>query len=468
MKPGNPTLYRTLKQFTEDAINLIQERVASAKDIPTRTVYELETGKEGRWSMSQVEKPEWALLIHRYEPQLVQLDSYAPCMRVLQADTVIAPHLDKLVGIPRGGATIVRTSDILPRFITSLLYESLSPNQEQFDALYKRMEDFFYSAQLNVRLVAPLINVSGPREPTLLAENVYIAPNSVNRLERWTSDALQGFPRGPWARIPGLTHSLEHQFTAPKVIGGTTPPSAEEPPAQADESPLAVAVNRIERLVRALRVLKPDYVAVPFVEHELVEWHPISTRAGQAPVHPPRWRTFGPRYLVQESDVPEIAALHGALSHELLSKHRFIKVAVHRIERSVEETEHAERLVDLVIALEALLLADIGPADLRGELGFRLSLRGAYFLASDAAQRRNIYQELKKAYRLRSAIVHGDELPRQVTIFSQRIPIKEFVNRIENHTREVAKRMLLLATQPDATRELVKWDDLVIGATGFN
>lgn len=470
MKARNPALYRNLKKFTEEAINLIQEKVASPDDIPTRSASKLETEKEGVWSIKEVEKPQWGLLIRLQGPHLVQLNSYASCVRLLQEDTVIAPHLDKLVGIYRGGASMVQTSQILPRFITSLLSysESLSPNQKQFDALYERMEDFFYSPQLNVSLIAPLINVKGPSQPTSLTDNISIVPNSDNRLGQWISDTREGVALVPWRAVPNLTHSLQHQFAAPKVIQGATEITAEEAPAQAGESSLAVAINSMKRMVTALRLLKPGYVAIPFIEYHLLEWHPMPMGASQAPLYPPYWRTFSPNYVIQETDVPDIAALYRALSHEILSKHGFIKVAVHRIERSVEETEPTERLVDLVIALEALLLADIGPADLRGELAFRLSLRGACFLASDAAQRQRLYQEFKKAYRLRNRIVHGDEPPLEVTIFRKRMPIKELVNRIENYTREVAKRMLQLAMQPNAIRELVKWDDLVLGTMEFN
>jgi len=386
-------------------------------------------------------------------------------MRLLQADAAIAPHLDKVVGIDRGGATIVRTTQILPNFLGSLLVqsESLTFQQDRFDALYKRMENFFYSQELHFWIIAPLINVRGPDEQILLADKVYIAPNPVTRLEQWITRFREMAPNIPWLHVPELTHSLECQFAAPKVIGPSTYPVGRGQPAQAEEPPLSAAVAKITQMVRALRLLKRGYVAVPFIEHQMVEWHPQPSIGWQAPLYPPHWRPFDPRYVIQESEAREIASLYQALSYELAKKHRAINVALHRIDRSEEETEPAQRLVDLVIALEALLLPDT-----REELSFRFSLRGAYFLASDAAQRQRFYEEFKQAYRLRSGIVHGGELPQEVMILDLKMPVEEFVNRIENHTREVAKRMLLLATQPDATRELVQWDDLVLGATQFN
>jgi len=461
MKPRNPTLYRNLKQFTEEAINLIQEKVVSPDDIPTRLASKLKTEKEGVRSIEEVEKPEWGTLIHLHGSHIVQLNSYNSCVRLLQVDTVIAPHLDKLVGIHGGGAGLVQTSQILPRFITSLLSdsESLSLNQERFDALYKRMEDFFYSQQLNMRLIAPVINVTGLRDPTLLTDDVYIVPNSDNRLGQWISDAHEGFALIPWRAVPNLTHSLEHQFAAPKVIKGATEISAEEAPAQANESPMAVAVNRIKRMVTALRLLKPDYVAIPFIEYHLLEWHPMPMGGSQAPLYPPHWRIFGSRYVIQGSDVPEIASLYQTLGAKRKKAHRFIDRAIHRLERSVDEIEPGERLVDLVIALESLLLHDTGKPEDRGELGFRLALRGAYFLADGSEQRRKLYEQLREAYRLRSKIVHGS-MPTDISILSETI---DLVPRVENYVREATKRLLLLATQPDAPKELVRWNDLVVG-----
>lgn len=470
MKPRNPTLYRNLKQFTEEAINLIRERAASGKDIPTRLAYELETRKEGLGPIRPVEKPHWGLLIHPHEPELVQLDSYASCMRLLQADAVIAPHLDKVVGIDRGEATIVRTTQILPNFLGSLLAqsESLTFEQDRFDALYNRMENFFCSQELHFRIIAPLINARGPDEQILLADKVYIAPNPVTRLEQWITRFREMAPNIPWLHVPELTHSLECQFAAPKVIGPSTSPMGQGQPAQAEEPPLSAAVAKITQMVRALRLLKRGYVAVPFIEHQMVEWHPQPSVGWQAPLYPPHWRPFDPRYVIQESEAQEISSLYHALSYELAKKHRAINVALHRIDRSVEETEPVECLVDLVIALEALLLADTGDPEYRGELGFRLALRGAYFLARNPRERVRIYDELRNAYLLRSKVVHGGDVPTKVTILSRQVPAKEFVAQIEDHVRETAKRMLLLAARPDAPKPLVNWDKLVLGVTGLD
>lgn len=72
--------------------------------------------------------------------------------------------------------------------------------------------------------------------------------------------------------------------------------------------------------------------------------------------------------------------------------------------------EPEDRLVDLVIALEASLLK---PGE-RHELSHRLSQRGALLLADDQGQTTMVYDQLKDVYNERSNVVHGvrDEVDR--------------------------------------------------------
>jgi len=60
-------------------------------------------------------------------------------------------------------------------------------------------------------------------------------------------------------------------------------------------------------------------------------------------------------------------------------------------------------------AEEALFLTDSGAGKYRGELRFRLALRAAAFIQGD--EPRSTYSLMRKAYDLRSQIVHGGDTP---------------------------------------------------------
>jgi len=78
-------------------------------------------------------------------------------------------------------------------------------------------------------------------------------------------------------------------------------------------------------------------------------------------------------------------------------------VALYRFQQAVLEGNHAESLIDYVIALEAMLLSAGSSSK-----SYPLRLHGAYFLGSNAEERNAISRDLGEIYKLRNALVHGD------------------------------------------------------------
>ena len=80
-----------------------------------------------------------------------------------------------------------------------------------------------------------------------------------------------------------------------------------------------------------------------------------------------------------------------------------LKVAIERWRKSkVPYRDYLDRFIELRIALEALYLADTG-----GELRFRLALRGAWHLGRTGAERKEIYDILRKFYSAASTVIHA-------------------------------------------------------------
>jgi len=79
-----------------------------------------------------------------------------------------------------------------------------------------------------------------------------------------------------------------------------------------------------------------------------------------------------------------------------------IDIALGRFSRAYENTGWLDRIVDLTIAMEAL----ISPDDQR-ELRHRIALRAAHLLGSGGNSSTTVYQCVRKMYDARSKIVHG-------------------------------------------------------------
>ncbi len=106
-----------------------------------------------------------------------------------------------------------------------------------------------------------------------------------------------------------------------------------------------------------------------------------------------------------EVDAMAIEALAGAYFQiDQRRRHSTLGIPLDWLDRCSSEFDLANRSIDLGIALEALLLHDMDKED-RGELRFRLSLRGAWLIGNNEAERANIRTTLMKVYDLRSRAV---------------------------------------------------------------
>jgi len=83
-------------------------------------------------------------------------------------------------------------------------------------------------------------------------------------------------------------------------------------------------------------------------------------------------------------------------------KNQQILVALTRFNRQYAREEDIDRLIDLIVGFESLYLKGV-----TSELEFRMAARAATHLRKEPNQRKEIFDCLSCAYRLRSAIVHG-------------------------------------------------------------
>jgi hypothetical protein len=120
------------------------------------------------------------------------------------------------------------------------------------------------------------------------------------------------------------------------------------------------------------------------------------------------WQIAPSTHLAGEAEVPKqeaegLAAAYFAL--DPTKRAQVLRIPLDRLGRAGRERDIADRAIDLGIALEALLLHDLEPD--RGELGFRLSLRGAWLIGATDIERSDVQKSLRAIYKLRSDAVHS-------------------------------------------------------------
>jgi len=131
--------------------------------------------------------------------------------------------------------------------------------------------------------------------------------------------------------------------------------------------------------------------------------------------------------------------------------------ALRRFHYAIERQRSDDRILDFVIALEAILLANLEGA----ELSYRFALRAAWLLAQDVEQRGATFNAYRAAYNVRSKIAHGAALSaKDLRINGKTVTEEEFANHVESLAREALLKSLELPTDDNGA---VGWEKLVLG-----
>lgn len=126
-----------------------------------------------------------------------------------------------------------------------------------------------------------------------------------------------------------------------------------------------------------------------------------------------------------------------------------LRVPLSRLNSAIRSISTVDIAIDLGIALEAIFLTDL-PED-RGELSFRLRMRAARLLGTDAESRRQIGRLVGDLYGVRSSAVHRGTIPTKV----RSLLVEELLGRGYSLVAETFVR-LLLEGPPD-------WDAITYG-----
>jgi hypothetical protein len=179
--------------------------------------------------------------------------------------------------------------------------------------------------------------------------------------------------------------------------------------------------------LNAIGLVKEGCARMRLIQHGPVSPYLVGRHAGSE-----QWRHSSPegnRITLDENEVSRLVANYKRIAdiYTKKEKHRF--VAMRRFRSACERTEIEDKLIDLVIALESLLIPHKG-----AEIGYRFRIRGASFLPDrlgDIAARIKLMKEL---YDARSSAVHGNA--------GNEIVTHRLLNRAVDVFREIFNKLI--------------------------
>lgn len=329
------------------------------------------------------------------------LSGYADVERRLLNDPTIGPQLNTLVG----------TSDyqirIEPRnVILGLLYAQVADDgavqfsREEFAATWSRLTSFFESTQFNWTLLAPILSLEETSLPIALSDSIALDKFSEAEVTRLVqAGLLQSLsPRFPFIFGKDAV-GLRIVILIPKVVDQFAR-SSKSKPSHFGKLETSRGPFLLDEVLTALRLVDAGTVRSPGSVSNVAGYFIDSAlQYTNRPYKTPAFGTYKP----SASQKKEIVRVWCDLTSGVLENHPQIKASMHRYNLALDRYDAQDRLVDLVIAAEALFLNDSS----QGELKFRLALRSSKFVKIPNSNQKDLFDLMKLAYDVRSNIVHN-------------------------------------------------------------
>jgi hypothetical protein len=398
--------------------------------------------------------------------ELPNLSEYQRCLEVLLADPKIIEQLDVLVGTSSQSSRAPTADGLMTRLLElSMPHGGRKFDPDYFEREYEIFEEAFYGDYILYNVVAPLegllahgsVKLSGDFEISPFT-NEDIAPYYTYKVKLEHHEAM------------GSPVAVRTKFRLPKVVKsdseldleGLNSATIEKIHAErlrkdgVDRAEQARLNERIEEVVNALRIFGAESVFHVGIIHRASKWFGNDNVFPNPVQVSVRFTTRG-----EEGWLASFGQFWNGLQSERIKGWKFLGLAMRRIGYALERHRLEDKLLDLLIAAEALFLSDAGSETYRGELQYRLAQRAGFFLGGDSATRKKIYQHMKDAYKLRSQVVHGGKIRPLKREDGNLVDLEEFVDETRVYLRLALHKMVNLVMQSQSSGELVNWDELI-------
>lgn len=451
---------RALHDFIRDAVlHLSEAQKDSAPEFEDDTQWE--RGTDGHFRERKMRmRTLWRMLSDEW---LHSLPNYQTCIECLKSDVVVGPHLDCLVGTSMS-ASRLEADNILKSIMYAMLDDEgrIAFTDERFHGKWREFVGFFGADRIASKVVAPLPYLVLPAFPLRL--------NNELVLDRLTEDEVTrcyqvGVIRPQSLQFPLISGEvavgIRKTMFLPKLIRRGDEPY--ELPKAGDEGsfgdrPLLRDDLVIDDVLSALRLFKSTQIRTTgYASWTDSYWLKDGTSyrvLGQ-------WPYWG-KFELSEDEVPQFLELW-CLLWEGAKRFGF---SIHRFNLAFDRSLLADRIVDLVIAAEALFLSDLDEK-YRGELRFRFALRAAKFIEHPNYGEHDVFRVMRRAYDARSVIVHGGS-PKDTSLpDDQSASLPTFIDAIEELVRLGLRKGLSMKEDGKNLRQAEYWDTLVFSKSSL-
>lgn len=446
----NPRLRNALAEYTVRAATVLNDLNAYRRilSIP-RAVWE----RHGEDAFHLVQRSQliWAVPISDHEDHLRNLAEYKACSDILTSDPVTKTQVNTLVGTRTGGVRLSLDNVInAPLLAIAHELQMFGFDMQLFEGEYAKVERALFEDFVEFERLAPLRGFFSERDHISLTPEISISRLADDEIIHLLNS---GFALGD--RVAGTDFvmnvgkfCIRTRYKLPKITG-----DANFEKLVPEETPYINGEVELQ-VLRALRAYKAGGVYPVGVLTQ-----PLNLITEFSQLHPGSTSTpffLRERYSLSFEETKEFAGFWRAFSHRTVVQRQALETAIRRLSYAGDRTNDEDKVIDLLICAEALLLSE--QDDWHGEITYRLSHRAAGFLGNDPQHRRAIFDFFREAYGVRSKIVHGTKNPRlPIRDGATRYTFPEFITALEAHVRTAVKKAIGLAVGKEPREPLVDW-----------
>lgn len=418
-RPVNQAFYEKSQAFVIAALGFLKSCLENGERIRYVLVEKSEIIAGGGFGTILEPKILYSELVDNHKKEIESLPEYSTCVQFMRSDPTISKHSGCLVGTRGSRGTMTEGVYLQLLLMEQLLkrFRRFDFDKKSFDHAYYNLERFFYNEMIPMLALSPLDNFNSDTYEIDLGEGLRIRRLTLAELEQILDRVKQPY------QVTRLSHTVELEYKTQKVLGESL--GMKNPAIEVDEN------EKFDKLVIALRLFKKGVVGFNIITVTPMTGIPILGIGGTG--SPSDYRSFlGYRYSLNESEVSEFKRFWNNFSKMDLSRPASLAVAVRRFNYAYERRKAEDKIVDYMVAFEALFSKEHEDAE---SIGYKLSVRAAHFFERDYMKRRQIMKTMKSVYNLRSKIVHGETL-------KPNVEIDDIANTIEEYLRKAIRSFL--------------------------
>ena len=386
------------------ALERLREMLGAGR-IGRRPVQRLVIKERGSMSLPIDYSPDWWLASSLVLMELEKSPAYLRFERAVKGDSLFGERMDTMIGtsVGRRRMTCQDFAQLLLFKLLSGCSDDVEISNSGFGEVWDSTVKLLLADSIQIRYWCIIENVKSPVGSTDILSGVRMRGLTTKEIEDLWNHSMSIQYRYPFFGNAGIgiidVQTLLEKTTEEPVVVGEGPFDVDESRSQFEN-----VQSSFESVCTSIRLIHPEPILMLpiYVDAADVWGSSVGYGVGEPAIIRP-----GKRCEISGADLQEMKELLGVVSRGESGLSRAANVCLRRIGFANKRISLEDKLLDIVMALEALVLSEPGE---RGELSFRLAIRLAKFLEADKEKQIDVFDTVKRGYRLRSKIVHGGTL----------------------------------------------------------